>query len=156
MAARKIKNESADGGDYRLIGIASSLKEYKLCFHLNHILECDLNKLNDLNFEPTDRTRKSHYSVFRAGEASDKNRFFVFSNKNLGDFLLPEVSHFDYILRIEGKLEDKEMKKLAEEIKQLPEVVMSTEIPLKKIKNKDRLMYEEEKTARKLLVAHKP
>src|SRR5438552_2982939 len=112
MAGRKIKSESAFGTDNRLIGIASSLKEYKLCFYLNQVLGCDLNKMNDLDFEPAGRTRKIQYSVFKAGEETDKNRFFVFSNKNHGDFLLPEVSHFDYILRIEGRYEDEKVKKI--------------------------------------------
>lgn len=149
VITKSIKNEP--DRDFRLAGIASSLKEYKLCFCLNQLLNCDLVKLNDLAFEPADRTRKVQFSVFKSGTEEDKNQIMVFGNKNLGDFLLPEVSQFDYIIRIGGRYSDEEMLLLVNGIRALPEVLMSTEIPLKKIKSKDRLIYEEEKPVRKRL-----
>lgn len=155
MTGKKIKNESA-ALDYRLAGIASSLKEYKLCHHLNQLLNCDFRKLRDLVFVPTDRMRSLQFSVFKAGEEEDKNQFFVFSNKNLGEYLLPEINQFDYLLRIQGKFEEDDLKNLLDQIKQLPEVVMVTSIPLKKIKSKERLVYEEEKPSQKLILPKKP
>lgn len=149
MAEKKIKNELST--DYILVGIASSLKEYKLCYHLNQLLACDFKKLKDLIFEPTDRTRKIQFSVFTGCDEGDRNRFIVFSNKNLDEVLLPEISNFDYILQIHGKFEEEEIKQLMEGIKQFPEVVMTAEIPLKKIKSKERLVYEEEKPVQKLI-----
>lgn len=149
MAERKIKNELST--DYILVGIASSLKEYKLCYHLNQLLACDFKKLKDLIFEPTDRTRKIQFSVFTGCDEGDRNQFIVFSNKNLDEVLLPEIGNFDYILQIHGKFEEEEMKNLMEGIREFPEVVMTAEIPLKKIKSKERLVYEEEKPVQKLI-----
>jgi len=149
MAEKKIKSEIP--ADYKLVGVASSLKEYKLCYHLNSLLSCDFKKLNDLVFEPTDRSRKIQFSVFKAGSEEDKNQFMVFSNKNLNEVLLPEISNFDYILQIHGKLEADEIKNMMEGIKQFPEVMMTAEIPLKKIKSKERLVYEEDKPVQKLI-----
>lgn len=149
MAERKIKNEIET--DYRLAGIATSLKEYKLCHHLNQLLGCDLRKLNALEFEPKDRTRKIQFSVFKAGEEKDLNSFVVFTNRNMGEFLLPEVSNFDYIVQVTGKYNDEDMRNLTDGIKLFPDVVMCTEIPLKRIKSKERLTYEEEKHSPRLL-----
>ena len=83
MADKKIINELSI--DYKLVGLASSLKEYKLCYHLNNLLNCDFRKLNDQTFEPTDRSRVIQFSVFKSGEEQDKNQFIVFSNKNLNE-----------------------------------------------------------------------
>ena len=149
MADKKITNDLST--DYKLVGISSSLKEYKLCYHLNNLLSCDFRKVSDLIFEPTDRTRKIQFSVFKAGEEDDKNQFIVFTNKNLQDVLLPEISNFDYVLQIHGKCEDDNLKNLVSGIKQFPEVVMTAEIPLKKIKSKERLVYEEIKPVLKLM-----
>lgn len=149
MADKKIKYDPTD--DYKVVGIASSLKEYKLCYHLNTFLNCDFKKLKDLIFEPTDRTRKIQFSVFKAGDENDKNYFVVFTNKDLQDVLLPEISNFDYVLQIHGKYEEEELKNLTSAIKQFPEVMMTAEIPLKKIKSKERLVYVEEKIVQKLI-----
>ena len=111
--------------------------------------------MNDLIFEPTDRTRKIQFSVFKAGSEKDKNQFLVFNNKNLNEVLLPEISNFDFVIQVYGKYEVEDLKKLIEGIKQFPEVVMTAEIPLKKIKSKDRLIYEEEKPVTKLMTRKK-
>ena len=149
MAEKKITNDLTS--DYKLVGIAASLKEYKLCYHLNNLLTCDFRKLTDLVFEPTDRTRKVQFSVFKAGDEDDKNCFIVFTNKNLQDVLLPEISNFDYVLQIHGKYEEEELKNLVAGIKEFPEVMMTAEIPLRKIKSKERLVYEEEKPVQRLI-----
>jgi len=145
MADKKLISELDT--DYSLAGIATSLKEYQLCYWLNQLLACDFKKLEPLTFEPRDRSRKIQFSVFRAEQAETRNTFTVFTNKNMGEFLLPEVSNFDYIVQIAGKFKEESMKQLLEGMKQVGEVVLSAEIPLKKIKSKERLIYLEEKPA---------
>ncbi len=135
--------------NYRLIGVASSLKEYKFCYHLNQLLSVDFIKLNDLVFQSTDRTRSIQFGVFKAGDEEDKNQFFVFNNKNLGEVLLPEAMNFDFIMQIKGECSEKEMAAIVEGIKSFPEILVCAEIPLKKIKSKERLVYFEEKLSTK-------
>jgi len=148
MAEKKITNDPDT--DYRLVGIASALKEYKVCHHLNQLVGCDFRKLPALVFEPKDRTRKTEFSVFKAEDA-DRNTYVVFTNKNMGEYLLPEISNFDYLVQIRGKFTEDDMQRLMEGIRRFPEVVMCLEVPLKKIKSKERLSYEEEKEVHKLL-----
>ena len=152
MAEKKITNDLDT--DYRLVGIASALKEYKVCHHLNQLLGCDFRKLPALVFEPKDRTRKTEFSVFKAEDA-DKNTFVVFTNKNMGEFLLHEISNFDYIVQLRGKFTNDDVLNLMDGIRKFPEVVMCLEVPLKKIKSKERLSYEEEKEVHKLLTPKK-
>ncbi len=135
--------------DYRLIGVASSLKEYKFCYHLNQLLNADFAKLNDLVLPSTDRTRTLKFGVFKAGTEEDKNQFFVFNNKNSGDVLLPEAANFDYLIQIKGDCATDEITAVATGIKSFPETLLCTEIPIRKIKNKDRLIYFEEKISKK-------
>lgn len=149
MADKKIKNELP--ADYQLIGIASSLREYKLCYHLNQLLGCDFRKLKDLIFGSAERTRTVQFSVFKAGEEEDLNKFIIFTNKSLGEVLLPEVSNFDYIVQVHGPYEAEDVDHLINGIKKLPEVMMTAEIPLKKIKSKERLVYEEERPSQRLI-----
>ena len=148
MAEKRITNDLDT--DYKLVGIGTSLKEYKICFHLNRLTGCDFRKLPALVFEPKDRSRKTEFSVFK-GEDSSQNTFVVFTNKNLGDYLLPEISNYDYVVQIRGKFTDDDMKNLLDGIKLFPEVVMCSEVPLKKIKSKERLTYEEETEVHKLI-----
>jgi hypothetical protein len=148
MADKKITNEPDT--DYRVLGVASSLKEYQVCHHLNQLVGCDFRKLEALVFEPKDRTRKTEFSVFKAEDIS-KNTFIVFTNKNLGEYLLPEISNFDYIVQIRGKFTDEDVTRLMDGIRGFPQVVMCSEVPLKKIKSKERLSYQEEHEVQRLI-----
>ena len=148
MADKKITNEPDT--NYRLVGIASALKEYQVCHHLNQLLGCDFRKLEALVFEPKDRTRKTEFSVFKAEDAL-KNTFIVFTNKNLGEYLLPEISNFDYLVQIRGKFADNDIAGLMDSIRKFPQVVMCLEVPLKKIKSKERLSYQEEHEVQRLM-----
>lgn len=149
MAEKRIKNELDT--DYVVIGIATSLKEYKLCFHLNQLLECDFRKLPDITFEPTDRTRTSQFSVFKAVLPDKQMEYMVFANKNAGEVLLPEATGFDFLLRITGHPETATLADMVDAIRNLPDVLLTAEIPARKIKNRERLIYEEEKAPRKLI-----
>ena len=142
MAEKKIRTEMEF--NYRLIGVASSLKEYKFCYHLNQLLNVDFIKLNDLVFQSTDRTRPIQFGVFKAGDEEEKNQFFVFNNKNLGEVLLLEAVNFDFIIQIKGECNEKERTAILDGIKAFPEILICAEIPLKKIKSKERLVYFEE------------
>ena len=149
MAEKRIKNELDT--DYVVIGIATSLREYKLCYHLNNLLECDFRKLKDITFEPTDRTRTSQFSVFKAASADNQMQYMVFANKNGGEVLLPEAASFDFLLRVDGNLEIEQVSTLVDGIRNLPDVLLTAEIPARKIKNRERLVYEEEKAPRRLI-----
>ena len=147
MAEKKITNDL--DVNYRLIGVAASLKEYKLCYHLNQFLNADFKKLNDLTFPSSDRTRTIQFAVFKSGDEEDRNQFFVFVNKNLGEALLFEAGNFDYLMQIKGECGDEEMTGIVSGIKMFPDVIACTEISLRKIKNKERLIYFEEKASTK-------
>jgi hypothetical protein len=153
MAEKKIKSEIQN--DYRLIGLSTSLREYKLCFHLNQLIGTDFRKLPNLVFESSDHLRKIGFSVFSSLDGEEKNSYIVFANKSLGEVLLSEISQFDFLIKISDSITDKELNELLDSIGQLPNVIFCTEIELKKIKNKGRLEYVEEKTTQKLMLGKK-
>jgi hypothetical protein len=91
------------------------------------------------------------FSVLSSSGNEQKNDYIVFANKNLGDVLLPEIVQFDYVMKVSGKISAEEISEQLEVIGQLPDMMLCKEIELKKIKNKERLEYEEEKVTQKLM-----
>jgi len=142
MAVRKIQADF--NSDYILIGVASSLREYKFCFHLNQLLSISLTKQPDLFFETTDRTRQSSFSVFSTANPDLKNNYRVFANKSTGEFLLPEAASYDFLVQVLGKYSEAEAEQLVAGIKQFPGSLICAAIPPRKIKNPERLIYEEQ------------
>jgi hypothetical protein len=59
----------------------------------------------------------------------------------MGELLLPEAGNFDYLLKTDGAY--KGTKDLLKKIKQIDAVLTAAEIPVKTLRNYDRLAYEE-------------
>lgn len=129
--------------DYRLIGLATSLKEYQLCHYLNVILEADFVRLNNLKLESNERVRVPEFSVYRSVTENHREPLFVFGNKSKGDILVPELPRLDFLLQINGEPAERDVKQWVQDIQALSKVLLVFEVPLKKVKNKERLIYQE-------------
>ena len=139
MAIRKIESET--DRNFKLVGIGTTLRDYKLCHYLSEALESEFVKINSCEFETKDRSAKIAFSVFKTEWSIAKTLLLLFSNKNKGEILLPEASNFDFLLKITDNTAS--LKTLISEIKKIPEVIAAAEIPPKSIKHPERMQYEE-------------
>jgi hypothetical protein len=139
MTERKITSEPDK--NFKLIGIASAERDYRLCYMLTEALGWDITRLPNHEIELRERTAKLSVSTFRTLQPLTGSIFYLFANKSGGELLLPEGGNFDYLLKTEGAF--KGVKDLLKKIKQIESVLTASEIPVKALKNWDRLAYEE-------------
>jgi hypothetical protein len=139
MTERKITSEPDK--NFKLIGIASAERDYRLCYLLTEVLGWEITRLPNHEIELRDRTAKLSVSTFKAVQSLTGSVFYLFANKAGGELLLPEGGNFDYLLKTEGAF--KGVKDLLKKIKQINTVLTASEIPIKALKNWDRVAYEE-------------
>lgn len=140
MAAdRKITSEP--DRHFKLIGIATPERDYRLCYMLSEALDWEIIRLPNHEVELKERSLKMSLSVFKAVHHLTNTSFLLFANKNMGELLLPEAGNFDYLLKMEA--EYKGTKDLLKKIKQIDSVIAASEITVKTLKNYARLGYEE-------------
>ena len=139
MTDRKITSEPDK--NFKLIGIASADRDYRLCYMLTEVLGWDILRLPNHEIELRERTGKLSVSTFRASQPLTGSVFYLFANKSGGELLLPEAGNFDYLLKTEGAY--KGIKELLKKIKLIESVLTASEIPVKALKNWDRVAYEE-------------
>jgi hypothetical protein len=92
--------------DFVLIGIVAAVREFKLAWHLNKMLQLDLRKVSDLqydflkdcNFFISNFIFETEYSSFRLL----KNRSVEFINVKK-PYLLPELKQYDYFVIMSGE-----------------------------------------------------
>ena len=133
----KLLDDSED--DFLLIGIATTMKEYKISFELNRILATEFEKKDNLLFENKERGRTMLFGVLMGENEMKDVRYFIFNNRNLGENLLPQLSDYDYLLKIEGHAFSLQLNDVLEKLKALPEVIICAEIPQDKVKQASRL-----------------
>ncbi len=129
--------------DFSLWGIISSLKEYKLAWHINKSFGIRLVKDDDINLEFISKddliisnyTYLTEYTEFRLL----KNKSPEGTGKNA--YILPELEKFDYLILVKGDdtlFEDRTFKK---NIMGIPNIQYLQKFEPTSIKSRENLIF---------------
>lgn len=139
MRKRKLilSNEIED----TIFGIVSSLKEFKLAWKINNALNIELIKQGDLNLSFVDGSDlvisnyeyRTEFISFRML----KNR----SVNDLGKYLIPELSRFDFFILIDQPDLIGDGQFLLEKFKGVNGIDFAMSVATDKLKNKDNFIF---------------
>jgi len=129
---------------FKMLGIISSAKEYKLAWNINQLLKIHLIKAEDINlqFQKDCNILVSTYLYFT--EYSQvrllKNKSIEFSNI-AKPYLIPELKDYDYFIHIidEGGIFDEEWMK--EQLQTCSAIQYIKVIDVTELKSKDNLIF---------------
>lgn len=126
--------------DFDLFGVSSSLKDYKLAWHINNELKISLQRGDDYVLEFNNG--KSIAVSFYQYESENcvikmlKNRSLIETQTT--DFLVPELKHFDYFVLKEGLFMENE--EFINALRKVKGVEYSVEVDIDKLKSKENLI----------------
>jgi hypothetical protein len=139
---KKNKLEIEYSYDFKLIGVITAAKGYKLAWELNQLLHINLVKQPDLvvGFKNNDEKSFSFYA-----HETRLNRLKLFKNKPLENepgkyFLIPEFPHFDFII-LAAMQEPDAYLKLIDAVKSVPAVQLVASIPVEGLKSKSNFIF---------------
>lgn len=124
--AKKLTIEYEDETNYSVIGISSTLKDYRLMFYLN--------KLGDFNFKRAEtfvfkiKNKDFEYSMYTYIDNFNLQNFYLLSNKANSVKLVPDFKHFDYFLILDGEFDDYYIHELVKSIKSVSGVMLASEV----------------------------
>ena len=127
--------------DFELLGIASSVRSYKLAWEVNRALHVALKKQDDLKLT----TRDGEFFFTYYSHQSAVNTVNLFRNRSndsetKGIFLVPEHPHLDYILYARGN-EEVSGNRLQELLREIPSIELVAFLPLAALKSKDNFIF---------------
>ena len=131
--------------DFKVFGLVSSSKEYKLAWNISRFLSLRLKLQPDLVYDFINKGRLviSHYLY-----QTEHSTFRLLRNKSwvLGTlkkpFLLPEIKDYDYIVQISGALADEYLELVQEKLRTLETVQYIKEFDPESFRYKDNLLIE--------------
>ncbi|WP_257669457.1 IPExxxVDY family protein [Parapedobacter tibetensis] len=128
--------------DFILIAITSSLKDYRLCYFINKFTGLKLHKIDDHEiWKPSPKSRV-YFSRYADYSAPSDTEYYLLANKGAdGGFLIPEMRHSDYFFLIKNFIDDEDLTALQDNVAEIPEVVVASEIPPQKLKSKENLIF---------------
>lgn len=146
-----------DSNEYLLIGIHTTLNDYKLAYLLNGILNSLFKKASyclDIKIKNDVKTSFSVYEYLNL--KSDHNWFLInnvskhkikseeiglFAENTVINYLVPEKKKVDYFIKIEGDFDYTFIENAVQKIKQIPQVITSYQIEVDTLKSKDFLIF---------------
>jgi hypothetical protein len=128
--------------DTRLLGIVTTVKDYRFCWNLNNMLGLDFRINHDLEIQLKKKKRSFFFPVYEYREPNSALCHYLYNNLHDGEYLLPEVRHFDFLWLMKHDLvTETYLDRLILLIKSLPEVQLVAELTGEKIRNREYLIF---------------
>lgn len=89
--------------NYKVIAIASALKNYRVTFFINDALQINLKSVDELTIDNKKDGKVFEYEKYEDIETDIDFEYLLFNNKTIGKQLLPSLKGFDYILIIKSE-----------------------------------------------------
>lgn len=125
--------------DFELLGIASSAKFHKLCWAVNNQLRTMLIKQPDYIIE----TSKGELTFLHFRHSEGNCYLDVFKNKSPDDehaYLLPEFTHFDYVVKISNCFQTFASEELIKQLREVKYIEYIAAVSMEKLKSKDNFL----------------
>jgi hypothetical protein len=135
---------SEDYFNFDLLGIVSTVKEYKLVWHINQVTGFELSKENDLSIEFSGNQRIhvsnfQHRSEFMHVQLL-KNKLVAKSSTTF-QYLIDELKQFDYLLKYKDETEQTTIKDVLSLLKKSEVVEYVAVLSPELIKSRDNLIF---------------
>lgn len=125
-----------------LIGIASAARDYQLCWQINRQLHSQFRVNNSLEITLSKNKRSFHFTVFEFLEPTNSVAHYFYNNHCQAEFLLPELKHIHFLWMIKGDYyRPDDIRKLIEDLRQVPLVQLVSLLDIREIKNKMNLIF---------------
>ncbi len=141
---------------YSLIGIHTSLEDYKLAYLLNKHLNVKFTKsIKDLSFENEKKNAQFSYYNFlnetlnfecylivnsSKKEENIKSNGQLFSTE-VKTYLIPEKKKIDFFIKITGEVEDVFLNEMIRQISKISQIITSYQVDYNNLKSKDFLIF---------------
>ena len=102
MSKIKIKIKATEY-NFKLIGINTSLKSYRVSYIINSVLNINLKKIDDFEKDIKNKKEKQSFEFFK--DENNEIKYFLFENKTTGKELFRSYKGFDYVLLIKTEFE---------------------------------------------------
>lgn len=139
---KKSKLQIEPDFDFKLLGIVSPIREYRMAWLINQELELNLVKADDLELEFLNAEKLEIAQYFLSlphGFIQLLKNKAINSTQSLA-YLIPELKNLDYFLLIQDETEELDLINFMKKLSRNPLVQSIVRIDISKLKSKENLL----------------
>lgn len=139
---KKIKLVVEHQFDFELLGIVAPLKDYKMAWVINQVLDLKLIKAQDLVLEFIEDPK---IEISKYMEKMDHGFVQLLKNKSISKrtnaaYLIPELKIMDYFLLLQDQTFELDINVYIERLSESPHIQNVVKLDVSKIKSKENLL----------------
>jgi len=126
----------------KLLGLVAPIEPYQFCWKVNDLLHFDFRTRHDLQIQKHNKGRNYFFPIYQYKIPQTSIGHYIYVNHDDGEYLLPELKHFDYLWLMKfDEVDEDEIELFTKTIKTIPVLQMVTELAIDKIKKKEDLFF---------------
>ncbi len=138
---RRFELEIDHDYEFHLLGIASHLPDYRLCWSINRQMGLDLGKSEKpLKTLQKDKLTYVSFDVFCYTDPETQVEYNLIDNIYDGIRLVPEQKQADYLFLVRG-IQDSDLTRIQQSINKIDQVLTSFKIEVEELKSKEKLLF---------------
>jgi hypothetical protein len=118
--------------EFQAIAISSHLRDFRLCWNLNNILQADFKKFQDMPFA-SKKSPLEKYSFYYFYNPDQRCFYYLLSNKKNNSLILEKIPQADYILLIRGHFRSNEIPQFIQNLKKTTNILTAFLIDINKV-----------------------
>jgi hypothetical protein len=127
--------------DTALIGIASALPGYRLCWMLNQKFDLEFVRDPKSDICIHDANNEEHYfSIYKYCTPLNGNKYLLYKLKSDKETLLPEIRQLDYLWMIQSNTPEADAGHLTQYLRDIPDIQLAQVIQPEKLKHLSYLL----------------
>ena len=140
MKSKKVRLNDKSPIDFYLLGISSFEKDYRLIWNINNELGVEFSRTDNLKLYNPKTTIEQEFIRYTYRDEDRYISYRFLSNRSGEGFLLDELKNIDYLILIDGQVNDSFIRNLRSLLSELENVQGVFTIHPGDLKNKQRLI----------------
>jgi hypothetical protein len=125
--------------DFEVIGIYSSLRDYRLCFELNRGLDLQFSRVPDLVVKLEKSGGSAEFATFFF-LSENGEEFYLIANRCQNGHFIPEAKQTDYFLVIKNRSRYTTIEGILETLRTIRNLSSALQIDLSSLKNAENFI----------------
>ena len=123
-----------------MLGIATALPAYHLCWLFNNHLEVNFVRDPEMNITSQKKDDQYFFPVYKYDLPNSSHRYLLYKLKNGVELLLPETKQLDYLWMVQTADPTEDVKRIANGVRNMPDIQLAQIFAPGQLKNLNNLL----------------
>ncbi|MGE5318204.1 MAG: IPExxxVDY family protein [Chloroflexota bacterium] len=142
MAVKKLKFAQEDLPDIQLVGIHTSLRDYRLAYFINKETGLRFERHDDLPVYDERNKLVKDYSFFSYYDPDKRTSYYLFSNDHETGKMIDQYSQANFFLMISENRSNDDLKAIQSKLRKITTVNFVFEADINKIKDIEGILHD--------------